>query len=95
MDDQRDRVESGQHLGAHLFGKGGTARPLVDEAVGGDRDDQDVAFLAGQFQMAQMPDMEQVEDAMGEHDLASRGPVAVGLAGRLIDADQFGWADQC
>ena len=50
-----------QHFGAQHLVEHRTARALVDEAVGGDGDDQHVAELAGGFEMADMAEMQQIE----------------------------------
>ena len=44
-------------------------RALVDEAVGRHGDDQDVAELAGLLEMADVADVQRVEDAVAVDDL--------------------------
>src|SRR5438445_299526 len=44
-------------------------RALVDPRIGGQRDDEDIAVALGLLEVAQVADMEQVEDAVTVDDL--------------------------
>jgi len=69
-----DAFESGDHLGAQLLGEDRPVGSLVDEFVGRQGDDQNIAMLFADIEMALVPDMQDVEHAMRQHDLPPGGP---------------------
>ena len=68
-----DIFERRQHLRAHFGIEDRPARPFVDEAVGRDGDDKNVAELARGFQMTNVPEMKQIERAVRLNDHFAAG----------------------
>src|SRR6516225_5347585 len=71
--DPIDIFERGQHLCPQPFVEHRPSRSLVDKSVGGDRHDQHVAQASGRFEMAHMPEVQEVEGAVR----LDYGPAAV------------------
>ena len=78
--EEHDVVHAPQRV--HQFGALGLAddRPigaleLPHRRVVVDRDDEHVGFLRGALQVPEMPDVQQVEHAVGQRDRLARGPV--------------------
>jgi hypothetical protein len=65
--DEVDWLERGHQLGPFSFGHDRPAR-FVDGAVGIDADDEQIALVASLAQVAQMANVQQVKDAVGEDD---------------------------
>ena len=63
-----DVLQRRQHFGAQFGVEDRSARTLVDEAVGGNGNDQHVAEPARRFEMAHMAEMQEIERAVRLHD---------------------------
>ena len=63
-----DVFERRKHFGTHLGIEDWTARTFVDEAVRSYGDDENVAELAGGFQMTKMAEMKKIERAVRLND---------------------------
>jgi hypothetical protein len=63
-DHEIDALQGGDGLGPQLLGEDRAERSLVDEAVGGDGDDEDVAELPRLLEVADVADVQRVEDAV-------------------------------
>ena len=72
-DDEIDAFQGGDGLGAEVLGEDRTVGALVDEAVGGDGNDENVAELAGLLKMADVADVQRVENAVTKDDLVTAG----------------------
>ena len=79
-DDVIDRSQSPEDLGA--LGGGHERTPAAFEPTHGrvpvQSDEEDVTEPARGFQIADMPDVEQIEAAIGQHDALAVGPQAFG-----------------
>ncbi len=80
-----DAVESGENLGTLAFGVDRAGGPFdcADRAVGTHSNDQRVAEAAGVLQLPQMPGVQQVEHACGEHDTPGFGAQPIDIRARL------------
>ncbi len=67
--------ESGNKFGPRLRGQNRAARTFesADTRIGIYRDDEDIAFTARAFEIAHVSRVQNVEAAVGEHDLFSAG----------------------
>ena len=83
--DPVDALQRRQHLGPELLRKDRPAGALVDEFVGGDGDEQEVALTGRRLEVAHVAEMNQIEDAMGQHHIAALGLEAVSQGGQLVD----------
>ena len=89
--DKIDRAESGQELRAVLGGKNRPALPLHPSHAGIviDSHDEHVGLPRCAFQVADVPDVQEVETATGERDRTS-GPTQVGGASnQLVSRNDF------
>ena len=93
-----DAFQSGDHLGAQLLGEDRAIGTLVDEPVGGQRDDQQVTVTLADIEMALVPDMEDVEHAVRQHHLAALGALRSGDLAQFaerLDLVQHRYAVPC
>ena len=74
-DDTVDTLERLEHFRALGLRRDWPRRPLVraDRSVGVEADDQRVAQRAGVLQVSEVADVQEIEDAVGEHDLLAGG----------------------
>ena len=80
-----NEAQCGNHFGPQSLFEHRAVRSLVDVGVVGHRDDQHRALAFGRFQMPDMADMQQIEDAVAQHDCFARKPRARCDCGQFID----------
>ena len=68
-----DAVQRGNGLGAQVMGKSGVVRSLIDVFVRRHRDDEDIAQSLRLLKVADVPDVQQVEDAVALYNLSFTG----------------------
>ena len=85
-----DRPQRGDDLGPERVGERRAVGALVDEPVGGEGDDEDVAELAGLLEVADVADVEQVEHAVAVDDPAALGAETLQGRGQLVERADLG-----
>ena len=80
-----DVLEGGEHLRSQRLGEHRPSRPLVHEAIGGQRDDEHVAETPRRLEMAHMAQVKQVECAVGLRDDFARALQARNDVCELVD----------
>ena len=87
--DEINGSQAGDQLRSLGLGKEGAARALepADGGVRVDPHDEEISLAAGVLQVAEVPDVEQVEGAIGEHDGSSFPPHLVDPPLGLLEID--------
>jgi hypothetical protein len=83
--DPIDIFERGQHFRPQRFVEHRPPRPLVDKPVGGDRYHQHVAEAAGGFEVAHVPQMQEIEGAVRLYDRPARVAEVTRDCAELVD----------
>ena len=81
-----DAAQAGDRLGPQVLGERRAVRALVDVLVGRERDHQDVAVLLGGLEVTNMPDVQQVKDAVAVNNSPAAGAHLVQQGSQLFQS---------